>query len=231
MAELELREKVSAIREQIQDHTVPDEDIIQQFQAEPELVHAQCLSGANLFLTAVLNDRFPIAQALSELGANIHWTCRASMFSGNALNVAHTPEQAEWLLERGVEVERNLLLSQPFQNPAIAAAGHNDADMLLYWLAKEKELFAGDPDYVRRLTYTAIDMASIINQSATLARIIAEDDLCEVLKDIYSNLDDLNSIRLYTGALRKIDDNRLTAKIKELRRTLSARKKELTAKA
>lgn len=55
--------------------------------------------------------------------------------------------------------------------------------------------------------------------------------MCEVLKDIYSNLDDLNSIRLYTGALRKIDDNRLTAKIKELRRTLSARKKELTAKA
>ena len=75
---------------------------------------------------------FPVARALQEMGADIHWTCEASMFNGNALNVAHTPQQADQLLECGVEIERNLslLISKPFKNPAIMAARHNDTTRL-----------------------------------------------------------------------------------------------------
>jgi len=35
-----------------------------------------------------------------------------------------------------VEIERNLLLSKPFKNPAIVAAGNNHPTMLFYWPEK-----------------------------------------------------------------------------------------------
>ena len=73
----------------------------------------KCLSGADLFLDAVLWDRFSIAKALSEMGADIHWTCEASMIRGNALGVACSPQQADQLLEWGVEIERTLPLLIP----------------------------------------------------------------------------------------------------------------------
>ena len=73
----------------------------------------KCLSGANLFLDSVLWEGFSIAKALSEMGADIHWTCEASMIHGNALGVAGSPQQADQLLEWGVEIERNLPLLIP----------------------------------------------------------------------------------------------------------------------
>ena len=84
-----------------------DEEIICQIKEEPELVHATCLSGANQFLEAVVKNRFPVAQVLREMGADIHWTCKASVFNGNALNVARTPQQADQLLEWGVEIRHS----------------------------------------------------------------------------------------------------------------------------
>ncbi len=158
MTESELIEAASAIQAQFRDETIPDKAIILQIRELPELVHAKLLSGANLFLSAVLWNRFPAAMALAIMGADIHWTCKASLFSGNALNVAHTPQQADQLLAMGVQIERNLLLSQPFQNPAVMAASHNDTVMLLYWLKKQRELFAEDEGYIRALYYAAIDM-------------------------------------------------------------------------
>ena len=129
MTDLELRKRAAEIASQLWDKTVSDEEIIRQIKEEPELVHVKCLSGANLFLEAVVRDRFPVARALREMGADIHWTCQASVFNGNALNVARTPGQADQLLEWGVEIERNLslLITKPFKNPAIMAAFHNDA--------------------------------------------------------------------------------------------------------
>ena len=43
-----------------------------------------------VLIKAVLWDRFSIAKALSEMGADIHWTCEASMIHGNALGVARS---------------------------------------------------------------------------------------------------------------------------------------------
>ncbi|MCI8554593.1 MAG: hypothetical protein HFJ80_06580 [Clostridiales bacterium] len=216
---------------QFRDKTISDEEIICQIREEPELVYAKCLSGANLFLEAVVGNRFPVAEALREMGADIHWTCKASVFNGNALNVARTPRQAEQLLEWGIEIERNLslLISQPFKNPAIMAAFHNDTAMMLYWLRRQRELFADAPDYVGEIFYATINVASMCNQYNMLSCIIAEDELFGILKEIYSQVDDTKSIRLYLSALRHISDESLDARKKELRRILNTKKKELSS--
>lgn len=231
MTDLELRKRAAEIASQFQDKTIPDDEIIRQVKEQPELVHAKCLSGANLFLEAVVSNRFPVARALRDMGADIHWTCQASVFNGNALNVARTPQQADQLLEWGVEIERNLslLITKPFKNPAIMAASHNDTTMLLYWLEKERALFAGEPEYVREIFYAAIDMVSTMNQYNMLACVIADAELFHILKEIYSQVDNTKSIRLYLSALRHISDESLEPRKKELRKVLNAKKKELSS--
>lgn len=230
MTNLELTKRASEIVAQFRDETISDEQIIRQIKEEPELIHVKCLSGANLFLDAVRWDRFSIAKALREMGADIHWTCEASMIHGNALGVARSPQQADQLLEWGVEVERNLslLISKPFKNPAIVAAEHNDTIMLLYWLGKQKELFADDPGYVGEVFYAAINMVSIMNQYNMLACVIADGELFGILKEIYAQVDNMESVRLYLSALRHIKDEGLDVRKKELRKILNAKKKELS---
>lgn len=230
MTNLELTKRASEIVAQFRDKTISDEEIIRQIKEEPELIHVKCLSGTNLFLDAVRWDRFSIAKALREMGADIHWTCEASMIHGNALGVARSPQQADQLLEWGVEVERNLslLISKPFKNPAIVAAEHNDTIMLLYWLGKQKELFADDPGYVGEVFYAAINMVSIMNQYNMLACVIADGELFGILKEIYAQVDNMESVRLYLSALRYIKDEALDVRKKELRKILNAKKKELS---
>lgn len=164
--------------------------------------------------------------ALSDMGADIHWTNKASMIHRNALNVAHTPQQTEQLLALGIE--RNLLLSSPIENPAIVAAKHNDATMLLYRLAKQKELFADDAEYVGELYYAAINMVSMMNQYDMLSCVIADDELFSILENMYSKEDDVSSVRLYLRAPGHIGDKSLYARKKELQKTSNARKKELS---
>lgn len=231
MTDLELRQKAAALAAQLRDKTIPDEEIILQVKEEPELVHAECLSGANLFLEAVIKNRFYVAKTLSEMGADVHWTCKASMFNGNALNVAHSPQQADWLLEQGIEIEKNLSLSisKPFKNPAIMAVSHNDTVMLLYWLGKQRKLFADDPEYVREIFYAAINMVSIMNQYDMLSCVIADDELFVILREIYSQEDDAASVRLSLSALRHISDKSLENRKKELRKILNTKKKELSS--
>ena len=195
----------------------------------PELVHTKCLSGSNLFLDAVLGGRFPVAMALSDMEADIYWTNEASRIHGNALKVAHTPRQAEQLLALGLKIERNLLFSKPIENPAVVAAEHNDAPMLLYWLAKQKEVFADDGEYIQALYYAAIEMVSMMNQYDMLSCVMAYDELFPILKDIYSRVEHVSSIRLYLRAMGHIDDEGLDARKKELRKVLNTRKKELSS--
>lgn len=229
MTDLELSQKASEIQSQFADETISDAAIIRQIKEIPELIHAKLSSGSNLFLSAVLRNRFSVAMALSDMGADVNWICEASMIHGNALNVAHSPQQAEQLLALGVAIEKNLLLSIPVQNPAIMAASHNDTTMLLYWLEKQKEIFADDAEYVRKLYYATIDMVSMMNQYDMLSCVMADDVLFNILKDIYSRIDNVSSIRLYFNALGYIDDKSLDARKKELQKTLKARKKELSA--
>ena len=49
-----------------------------------------------------------VCKEMVNLGVDIKYEDKGSLYRGNALNVAHSKEQAEWLLKNGVEIERNL---------------------------------------------------------------------------------------------------------------------------
>ena len=223
--EKELKEKAFAIGDLIKDTSVSDETIIAKIKEAPELINAKLRTGMTPFVAAVSCKRLSVAKELSDMGADIHWTCAAC--EGNALNVARTPEQADEILALGVKIEKNLLLTKPFKNPAIVSALNNNKIMMFYWLNKQKEIFAEDEKYVQELLYETIRAASIINQYGMLSSIIADEELFLILKDIYSKEDDVKSIQLYNSALRRIDDKNLDAGKKELRKILNVRKKEL----
>lgn len=228
MTEKELRIKATEIERQFRNPEASDETILARIRELPETIHTKLLNNSNLFLSAVGNGRFALAMALSEMGADIHWRNDASGIEGNALNVARSPQEADRLLEMGLEVERNLLLSVRCKNPIISMAGRNNIPMFFYWRDKEKELFAEDEAYVKDLLYGAVNMVAIANQHDMLARIIADEELFPILRDIYAGVDSTKSISLYLSALRKIQDESLEARKKELRKVLNTRKKELT---
>ena len=79
-----------------------------------------------------------------------------------------------------------------------------------------------------QLFYAAIRVASMFNQYNTLAVIIADDQLFPLLKEIYAGEDTADSIKLYQSALRRIKDEGLEPRKKELRKILNARKKKLS---
>ncbi len=228
MTDQELRMLSAAIQSQLADAAVPDEVILDKVREVPELLQAKLPSSANLFLAAVSRGRFQLAKELAAMGADIHWRCEASGIGGNALNAARTPEQAEELLAMGLEIERNLSLRLPCQNPAVTSASRNEPEMMRYWLQKQSQLFAGEPEYLQQLFYAAIRVASMLNQYNTLAVIMADDELFPLLKEIYSREDTVDSIKLYQSALRRIKDESLEPRKKELRKILNARKKELS---
>ena len=228
MTDQELRMLSAAIQSQLADAAVPDEVILDKVREVPELLQAKLPSSANLFLAAVSRGRFQLAKELAAMGADIHWRCEASGIGGNALNAARTPEQAEELLAMGLEIERNLSLRLPCQNPAVTSASRNEPEMMRYWLQKQSQLFAGEPEYLQQLFYAAIRVASMLNQYNTLAVIIADDQLFPLLKEIYAGEDTVDSIKLYQSALRRIKDEGLEPRKKELRKVLNARRKELS---
>ena len=228
MTDQELRMLSAAIQSQLADAAVPDEVILDKVREVPELLQAKLPSSANLFLAAVSRGRFELAKRAAAMGADIHWRCEASGIGGNALNAARTPEQAEELLAMGLEIERNLSLRLPCQNPAVTSASRNEPEMMRYWLQKQSQLFAGEPEYLQQLFYAAIRVASMLNQYNTLAVIIADDQLFPLLKEIYAGEDTADSIKLYQSALRRIKDEGLEPRKKELRKVLNARRKELS---
>lgn len=107
MTEQELNEIENTILEQFQNAEISDEAIISQIKSMPEAINQILRSGSDLFLWAVLWDRFAAAQLLADMGADVHCRFKGSLITGNALNVAHTPEQAEYLLGLGLEIEKN----------------------------------------------------------------------------------------------------------------------------
>lgn len=227
MTDLELREKAFALGDLMHDMNVSDDIILAEIDKLPELLHAKHKTGMNPFMTAVCCGRISLAQVLRDMGADIHWECAAA--EGNALNIAGTPGQADAVLAMGVEIEKNLLLSKPFKNPAVTAALHNNAAMLRYWLKKQRELFADTPDYVGEIFYAAMDAVSMMNQYNMLSCVIADDELFGILKEIYARADNEKSIRLSLSALRHISDKNLEDRKKELRQTLNGRKKALSS--
>ena len=186
-------------------------------------------SGGNLFIEAVTYSRMELAKYLAEQGADIHFESTSDYVQGNALNCAETPEMVEWLLSLGLKVEKNLTLKKPV-NPAIVHAMHQEPEMMRYWLTKEKELFADDSDYVKKLFSKTIDMAACHNSGDFLSVIISDDELYPYLKANYSEedwWDPKQSIKLHKHGLRMVVAEDLQERKKELNKILNQRAKEL----
>ena len=227
MAEQELNEIESTIRELFRNVEISDENVISQIKSMPEAINQILQSGSDLFLEAIRWNRFAVAQVLADMGADVHCTHRGSLIAGNALNVAHTSEQAEYLLGLGLEIEKNLKLSGTYLNPAMAAVRHNDKVMVSYWLDKQREIFKADPEYVDELVHETVYYITMMNQCDMLAHVMADEQLYNILKEYYANEDSKESIKLTLSALRQIEEEALEPKKKELCKILNAQKREL----
>lgn len=220
-------ETAIGVRDLLTDASVQDEEILSTLRENPELAGVILPSTDNLFIRAVMANRFEAAKELANMGADIHIRCKPSLIRGNALNAAHSPEMADYLLGLGLEVERNLSMREDFVNPAIMAVCHNDSKMLLYWLKKQKELFSEEEGYLRELIRAVIECVGMMNQSSMLAAVMADEELYRCLKELYQNEESAESVRLSLCALRQIREKALEGKKKELRTILNERKKEI----
>lgn len=227
MSEQELKQEAVEIAELFRNKEVPDEEILSRIKAMPEVIHAKLPSTANLFLDSVLANRFEITKVLVEMGSDIQLKCKPDLISGNALNVAHSPEQADYLLSLGIEIEKNLSVREDFWNPAIMAVKHNQKSMVLYWLNKQKVLFAEEKEFIDALINETIYQVTIRNQCDMLACIMADDELYQVMKEIYSKVDNMTSVKLILGSLRQIKEEALEGKKKEVRKILNDKKRSL----
>lgn len=224
MSEQELKQEAAEIVKLFRDKEITDEEILSRIKTMPEVIHAKLPSTANLFLDSVLANRFEITKVLVEMGADIQLKCKPSLIRGNALNVAHSPEQADYLLSLGLGIEKNLSVREDFWNPAIMAVRHNEKSMVLYWLNKQKVLFAEEKEFIEALINETIYQVTIMNQCDMLACIMADDELYQVMKEIYSKVDNMSSVKLILGSLRQIKEDALEGKKKELRKILNDKK-------
>lgn len=227
MTEQELKHEAREIVRLFKNKEVTDEEIICRIKDMPEIIHIKLPSTANLFLESVLSNRFQITKVLVEMGSDIHLKCKPSLIAGNVLNVAHSSEQADYLLGLGIEIEKNISMKEDFVNPLIMAVQHNQKDMVFYWLHKQKVLFAEDEEFIKELICATIYQITIMNQWDMIACIMADDELYPIMKDIYSEKNDISSIKLVLASLRRIKEEALESKKKELRKILNERKKKL----
>ena len=58
--------------------------------------------------------------------------------------------------------------------------------------------------------------------------IMANDELFRIMKSVYMQVDNAESVRLYLSSLSQISDKSLESRKKELRNVLNTRKRELS---
>jgi ankyrin repeat protein len=225
---------IDEIKIMLGEKEITDEEIWKKISETPEIIKISDKRSSNsLFLLTIPSGRLELAKKLAENGADVNEKSTLPFFNGNALNGATTAEMAEWLLSLGLKVEKNLVREQenrttPYDNPAVNAASRNDADMMRYWLTKEKELFAEEPEYLEELFEKSISVAAKANRSMLLEFIIQDEELYPYLKKEYSDGTGWNpkvSAKLRKQALKLIEAEELKPQVKELTNILTQRAK------
>ena len=214
---------------------ITDEEIWKKISETPEIIKMRDKrSSGFLFLLTIPHGRLKLAKMLAENGADVHEESTLPFYNGNALNGATTAEMVEWLLSLGLKMEKNLVLepeerTTPYVNPAVNAAGRNDARMMRFWLTKEKELFADEQEYLEELFEKTISVAAKVNQNTLLEFIIRDEELYPYLKKDYSDGTGWNakvSAKLRKQSLKLIEAEELKPQVKELTKILTQRAKE-----
>lgn len=223
------------IKIMLREKDITDEVIWKKISETSEIIKIKDKRSSNsLFLLTIPSGRLKLAKKLADNGADVYEKSTLPFFNGNALNGATTTEMADWLLSLGLKVEKNLVREQdarttPYYNPAVNAASRYDAVMMRFWLTKEKELFAEEPEYLEKLFEKTISAAAKANQSALLEFIIRDEELYPYLKKDYSNGTGWNpkvSAKLRKQALKLIEAEELKPQVKELTKILMQRAKE-----
>lgn len=220
MNEKEKRIEANKIKALYLDKNITNEEILAIISEQNYVINMELMSTANLMIEAVLCNRFEVAKKLVDMGSDINWKCKASMINGNVLNVVSTPEEAEFFLKNGAEIEKNFKLNISYVNPAIAAAGKNDLRMLEYWINKEKILFSDNMDYYNELCKAVVDMISNLNQRETLGYVISNDNLYAVLKENYKNITEKKSVTLRRKSLNMVKNDEIKTRVEELKNIL-----------
>ena len=223
------------IKIMLREKNITDGEIWKKISETPEIIKIKDKrSSTSLFLLTISSGRLELAKKLAENGADLHEETKLPFFNGNALNGATTTEMADWLLSLGLKVEKNLVREQeqrttPYDNPAVNAANRKDTGMMRYWLTKEKELFAEEPEYLEELLEKTISVAAKVNYNSLLEFIIRDEELYPYLKKDYSDGTGWNpkmSAKLRKQTLKLIESEELKPQVKELTKILTERTKE-----
>lgn len=216
----------------IHDLEKTDEEVWEKICETPEIITLRDRScGANLFIAAVCWNRMELAKKLAENGADIFYETNMDLVQGNALNGAETPEMAEWLFSLGLKPEKNYVRLQserttPYDNPLLKAVDNSKPDMIRYWLAKEKELYAGEPDYLEELYRKMVQWAAIFNNSDVWSMFLSDDEVFPIVKNVFSTEQDPEEIKGYRRVLKKVESEDLQERKAELTKALSRTKKK-----
>lgn len=217
----------------IWDKEKTDEEVWDKICETPEIIKLRDRScGANLFISAVCRNRMKLAKKLAENGADIFFETNMDYVQGNALNGAETPEMAEWLFSLGLKPEKNYVRLQserttPYDNPLLMAVDHSNPEMIRYWLAKENEMYAGEPDYLEELCRKMVQWAAIFNNSDVWSMFLSDDEVYPIVKNVFGTEQDSEEIKGYRRALKKVDAEDLQTRKTELTKALSRTKKKV----
>jgi hypothetical protein len=216
----------------IHDSEKTDEEVWNKICETPEIIKLRDRScGANLFIAAVCWNRMELAKKLPENGADIFFETNMDLVQGNALNGAETPEMAEWLFSLGLKPEKNYVRLQSertttYDNPLLKAVDNSKPVMIRYWLAKEKELYAAEPDYLEELYRKMVQWAAIFNNSDVWSMFLSDDEVFPIVKNVFSTEQDPEEIKGYRRVLKKVESEDLQERKAELTKALSRTKKK-----
>ena len=172
-----------------------------------------------------------LAKKLAENGADIFYETNMDLVQGNALNGAETPEMAEWLFSLGLKPEKNYVRLQserttPYDNPLLKAVDNSKPDMIRYWLVKEKEMYAGEQDYLDQLFRKMVQWAAIFNDPDVWSMFLSDDEVYPIVKNIFITEQDPEEIKGYRRVLKKVEAEELQERKVELTKALSRTKKK-----
>lgn len=215
MTDGEMRLKGQEIVNMMKDITISDDVIIAQISEMDFLVGIKLMSGRNLFMEAVNNNRLIVVKALKEMGADVYLKCDGSLTLGNALNLAKNPEMIDYLLEIGLEVINKFDMKEKEVHPAILWAGINKFDMVDLWRNKAISAKA-DQDFMHDLNMGIVKQITMRNQVDGLVYLLKDDALYSIyMNEIRPNVSD-DALKMTKKGLKAVQDLSLADRIKEI---------------
>lgn len=215
MTDGEMRLKGQEIVNMMRDITISDNVIIEQIKERDFLVGIKLMSGRNLFMEAVNNNRLIVAKALKGMGADVYLKCDGSLTLGNALNLAKSSEMIDYLHEIGLEVINKFDMKEKEVHPAILWAKNNKFDMVDLW--RNKAISANtDQDFMHDLNMGIVKQITMMNQVDGLVYLLKDDALYSIyMNEIRPNVSD-DALKMTKKGLKAVQDLSLADRIKEI---------------